>query len=377
MRILYATDQVYLQGGAEKILTQKLNYWADVLGADVCLITSEQQGRQPFFKLSDKVKHVDLGIGYPEGSLYHPRNLTRFRTHLTRFRKEVKSFAPDAVFVISQRLFHQISPFAVGDVPVFYEYHTSYYGFELGYKRLSAAGKLKKKFVDAITRLAENKYTGIVFLNQEEYDHYSRSNGLIIPNFFDPAVDPISVPKKKQVISLGRFSYQKGYDLLLESWSRLADAFPDWSLEIYGNGENAQQLQDQIKRLGLTNARVNPATTEVPQKLAESAFYVMSSRFETFPMVLLEALWAGIPVVAFDCPTGPRSMLIENQDGLLASPEDVDGLAEQMKRLMQDAALTEKMGKAGHENVRRFNPKEVMGQWLALVEKHRKHRAAR
>jgi glycosyltransferase involved in cell wall biosynthesis len=374
MRILYATDQVYLQGGAEKILTQKLNYWADVFGADVCLITSEQQGKPPFFKLSDKVKHIDLGIGYPAGTLYHPRNFGRFKAHFNRFRQEVKSFAPDAVFVISQRLFQQISPFAVGNVPVFYEYHTSHYGFAMGYKNAPSHVKLKKSVSKPLRLFVENRYTGVVFLNQTEFDYYKRRNGLIIPNFFDPSPQPDEAEKKKTVIALGRLSDHKGYDLLLESWATLEPDFPDWTLDIYGEGENRAALEAQVESLGLKSANINKATDKVPQKLAESAFYVLSSRVDNFPMVLLEALWAGIPVVSFDCPSGPRNILTENEDAFLVPPQNTTELARKMKLLMLDETLRLKMGEAGRRNVTRFSPEKVMGQWKALVEKYSKKR---
>lgn len=367
MKVLYLTEQIYLHGGAEKILIQKLNYWADVLGHQATVVTTEQKGRKPFYPLSDKVRHVDFEIDYPDGALFHPRNFSRFKEQYGKLKALIGTFQPDAVFVLTQRLFRIITPFAAKGCATFYEYHTSYYGFQLGYENSSDKGKLKMRLFNKLFRWAEDRYTGVVFLNKAEFEHFKRPNGLMVPNFFDPSAQTPDVPKKQQILSLGRLSYQKGYDLLLESWAHLEKDFPSWTLQIYGNGENHDALQAQRERLGLQHAFVNDAIDDVPQKLAESAFYVMSSRFETFPMVLLEALSASVPVVSFDCPTGPSSMLIEGSDALLAAPQDVKDLAQKMRVLMQDQAKCLEMGRKGKQNVKRFSPEQVMRQWQELV----------
>ncbi len=373
MRILYITDQIYLHGGAEKILIQKLNYWADVLGADVLLLTTSQEGRPPFFALSPKVTHKNLSVkGRTLSSYLNPSATLEFPTDFKKVKSAITSFNPDAVFLISLGFIRYILPWAARGYATFNEYHTSYYGFRLGYQNAPLAVKIKKLLAAPLRRWVEDKYTGIVFLNQAEYDHYKRKNGLIIPNFFDPSAQHPLVERKKQVISLGRLSYQKGYDLLLKAWSILEAEFPDWNLAVYGHGENREALEKQMSELGLRNARINPATDEVPQKLAESSIYVMSSRFETFPMVLLEALSAGVPVVSFDCISGPRSILTQG-DSLLAPPDDVEALADQLKRLMGNDLLRQELGKNARQNVARFSPATVMAMWVALGNKFKKN----
>lgn len=377
MRILYITDQIYLPGGAEKILIQKLNYWADVLGADVLLLTTSQDGRPPFFALSPKVAHKNLSVkGTTLSSYLNPSRTLDFFSDVKKVKSAIRAFNPDAVFLISLGFIRYILPWAAKGYATFNEYHTSYYGFRLGYQNAPWTVKMKKLLAAPLRRWVENRYTGIVFLNQTEYDHYDRKNGLIIPNFFDPSAQHPLVDRKKQVISLGRLSYQKGYDLLLKAWALLEADFPDWNLAVFGHGENREELEKQIGELGLLNARINPATDEVPQKLAESSIYVMSSRFETFPMVLLEALSAGVPVVSFDCISGPRSILTQT-DSLLAPPGDVNALADQLRRLMGNDLLRLELGANGQENVRRFSPAKVMAMWVELVNKFKKKPTAK
>ncbi len=366
MKILYVTDQVYLHGGAEKILIQKLNYWADVLGHETILVTTNQKGQKPFTAISGKVRMHDLQIPYTEGTFYSRANLELLPKHFRSLKKIIAEIAPDAVFVLSQTLPRFITPFAAGNVPTFYELHTSYYGFELGRRNLKGFGLMKSKLISAIGRFAESKYTRIVYLNQWEFDHYKRSNAVIIPNFFDP-VPEMDLPREKRVISLGRLSFQKGYDLLIEAWKLADDRLEGWSCDIYGNGDDAEKLRARIAQHHFRNLiTVHAAIDDINTALATSSVYAMSSRFETFPMVLLEAMSHKLPIVAFDCPTGPRSIMSEN-DGIIVQPGDVSGFADALVTLCRESGLREKMGQNGFENVKRFSPASVMAMWEKLV----------
>ncbi|HEX9980734.1 MAG TPA: glycosyltransferase family 4 protein [Flavobacterium sp.] len=371
MKILYITDQIYLHGGAEKILIQKLNYWADDFGYDVRLVTTQQKGLKPFFALSPKVELVDLEIEYTEGvSFYSPANFSRFPEHFRKLKNAINGFAPDAIFVISQTFSRFIAPAAAGKYPVYYEYHTSYYGFELGRRNASLAGRIKAAVLERIIRRVESAYTAVIYLNQWEFDHYKRKNSVVIPNFFDRIPDN-SRPRKKRIITLGRLSFQKGYDLLIKAWA-VADKDADgWQLDIYGNGHDRDALLQKIEAANFKNPlRLHAAIDNVNEMLSESEIYIMSSRFETFPMVLLEAMSNRLPVVAFDCPTGPRSMVTDGEDGILVAPEDINALAEKMVYLMHNDALRRNMGEKAFLNIQRFNPEVVMTQWDELVKQH-------
>ena len=372
MKLLYVTDQVYLHGGAEKILIQKLNYWADVYGYDVTLLTSVQKGKAPFFPLSSKVKMHDLKMGYPDGTLYHPKNFYLFRKQFKRLESFIDAYKPDAVFVLSQSLFHIITPFAAKTIPTYYEYHTSWYGFKLGFDRLSGIKKIKAKVIRRIADYAESRYTKIVYLNQAEFDHFKLKNAVIIPNFFDVLEQRQPRNPKKIAISLGRLSFQKGYDLLIEAWKQVDTQIDGWQMHVYGNGE----LREKLVRDAAAHKFKNPlhffeAIDNINEKLSQASLYVMSSRFETFPMVLLEALSNQVPVVSFDCPTGPRSILTENEDGLIVPPLDVKALADAIVAIAGDEQKRLSMGAAGLKNVSRFSPESVMQQWDSLIRSNK------
>ncbi len=371
MKILYVTDQVYLHGGAEKILIQKLNYWADVLGHQTMLVTTNQEGLKPFTPVSGKVVLHDLAIPYREGTFYSKDNLKLLSRHFKALKQAIANFAPDAVFVLSQTLPRFITPVAAGGVPTFYELHTSYYGFEMGRRNLSGLKKIKSQIISRLGEWAESRYTKVVYLNQWEFDHYKRPNSVIIPNFFDP-VPQMDLPRRNRVISLGRLSFQKGYDLLIEAWKRADKKLEGWSCDIFGNGDDAAKLREQIAAHDFRNPiAVHDAIDDINTALATSSVYAMSSRFETFPMVLLEAMSHKLPIVAFDCPTGPRSIM-SKPDGIIVPPGDIDAFAEALVTLCRDARLRVDMGRRGYENVKRFSPASVMAMWEKLVIDNKK-----
>lgn len=369
MRLLYVTDQLYLFGGAEKILTQKLNYWADVFGYEVMVVTSCQQGKKPFFKLSEKVKHVDLEIGYPDGSLYHPKNFKRFVTHYRKLKQLVSGFNPDVVFVVSQRLPHIITPFAAKGYKCYFEYHTSWQGFRNNYEKLSLPHKLKTGIISLARSFAESRYAKIVYLNPTELELFKTKNGIVIPNFCDEAKPQAASARKKNVITLGRLSHEKRYDLLLDAWSKLDPNIEGWELYIYGEGVEREKLERLLQEKQWRNPVYLPGeTSSVGEKLNESALYVLSSEVETFPMALLEALSHGLPIVSFDCPSGPRSIITENEDGLLVEPKNSQALANALLTLMNDAERRSEMGENAKHNVQRFSAKKIMKRWDELIK---------
>lgn len=369
MRLLYLTDQVYLHGGAEKILIQKLNYWAEVYNYEVMLVTSEQKGKPPFFSLSPKVARFDMDMDYPPGSLYHPRNAARFKKHYSKLKQIVSGYAPDAVFVISQTFSRIITPFAAKGFPTYFEYHTSWDGFRMGYEKLSSLHKLKENLIRAIARFAESRYTKIVYLNPTEFDRFNRKNAVVIPNFYDDTQPEIQEQRQNTVITLGRLSFEKQYNLLIESWGKLDGAVEGWELHIYGNGIEKERLEAQLEGTAFKNpVRLLPAVDNVNEKLSRASIYVLSSRVETFPMALLEALSNGLPVVSFDCPTGPRHIITEHEDGLLVEAQNTSALADGLLELMKDPQRRSQMGRAALDNVRRFSPAAVMKKWDELIK---------
>jgi len=188
-----------------------------------------------------------------------------------------------------------------------------------------------------------------------------------IPNAVGPVRQPPAQREEGLVVAAGRLVGQKGFDLLIPAFRQVVDRYPDWRLRIYGTGPKKDRLRELLKehKLG-DNVTLMGRTERLDEELAKASFYVLSSRFEGLPMVMIEAMAQALPVVAFDCPTGPADVLTSGVDGLLVPPKDVDALAAAMVRLIEDRELRERIGAAAIVTARDYTPEVVMPLWENL-----------
>ncbi|MEW9548989.1 glycosyltransferase family 4 protein [Nonomuraea sp. NPDC050783] len=169
------------------------------------------------------------------------------------------------------------------------------------------------------------------------------------------------------VVAAGRLVPQKGFDLLIEAFAQVVTEHPEWRLRVFGTGPRRGQLTGLVERLGLGGHVSLPGRTDrLERELADASVYALSSRFEGLPMVMIEAMAHALPVVAFDCPTGPGDVLTDGVDGLLVPPRDVDALAAGLGRLIADRRLRQRMGRAAARTARAYAPELVMPLWEDL-----------
>jgi glycosyltransferase involved in cell wall biosynthesis len=213
--------------------------------------------------------------------------------------------------------------------------------------------------LDAVTVLTEH--------DLETYRNALRSDAVRlerIPNGIPPTRVPPAALEAKVAIAAGRLSSQKGFDLLIEAFGLVAARHPDWQLRIFGVGTERAKLAAQIEKLGLAGrVQLKGTTRQMDEQLAAASVYVLSSRFEGLPMVLLEAITVGLPAVAFDCPTGPAEIIEHGRNGLLVPPEDVAALAAGICKLIENPDERRAMGAAARESSSRYSMPVVRDIW--------------
>ncbi len=188
-----------------------------------------------------------------------------------------------------------------------------------------------------------------------------------IPNGIPPWPHPPAALDAKVLVAAGRLGRQKGFDLLLDAYATVLTRHPDWRLDIYGTGDWQQRLEDRIGALGLAGkASLRGASRELDRVFSEASVYVLSSRAEGLPMVLLEAMTAGLPPVSFDCPTGPAEVIDHEANGLLVPPEDAAALAAGICALIDDPDRRRAIGAAARASSAAFSMPVVRASWEQL-----------
>lgn len=171
----------------------------------------------------------------------------------------------------------------------------------------------------------------------------------------------------KIVVAAGRMVAQKGFSRLIEAYAPVARSHPDWQLHIYGKGEERRMLRQLIDQLGIeAQVLLKGRSDEFEQVLANASIYAMSSRFEGFPMVLIEAMSKGVPLVSFDCPRGPGETIVDGENGRLVPEGDVPALSGALRQLIEDDELRARMGAAGLEHARQYDIAVIVARWESL-----------
>ena len=373
MKIIYCMASVYNPGGMERVLLNKLRYLSGREGYELMLVTTDQQGRPPFYAFPPEVKMVDLEINYTDDlALPALRRIPAFlkRRRLHKKRLEALLMAQKAHVVVS--LYPSESSFIPsirdGSKKVL-ELHFNKF-FRLQYGRSGLLG-----FIDRFRTWQDERivrrFDRFVVLTREDAGYWgSLPNLQVIPNAALPMPETAWNPDSRRVIAVGRLDYQKGFDRLVDAWALLpGDLKTSWHLDIFGQGEWEVMLQERIRKRGVEDsARLNPPTKEIFREYAASAFLVMSSHYEGFPMVLLEAMACGLPGVCFTFPCGPRDIIENEENGLLVPERDIPALAKAMERLMRDPALRQRLSARAREIIETYSEQNVMQQWIQCFQ---------
>lgn len=213
----------------------------------------------------------------------------------------------------------------------------------------------------------------VITLTREDAKNYNfiADKVLVITNSNPlPIRESVENLDSKIIVSIGRLTYQKGYDLLIEAWSIIDKKHPDWSLHIYGKGEDRDKLETLIADKNLNNIILKGLTSNVQAVYDNAAFYVMSSRYEGLPVVLIEAQSRGLPIISFACPSGPAEIISDNIDGYLVENGNVAMLAERINSLIENEPLRREFSNKALVSAERFEPEKIIKQWVDLIKKN-------
>ncbi len=360
-KLLYITNQICGSGGLERVLSIKASYLAEKLNYEVHIITLNQGNKSLFYDFSDQLIYHDITA---KGN-----KLNYFLSYKKGLKKVVTIVKPDVILVCDDGLKGFFVPWFLNKpCPMVYERHVSK-NIEVKSDNSSLVKKIKLASIFALMNFGAKRYNKFIVLTKGNLKEWPLNNVQVISNPLSFYPIDCSNLQNKKVIAVGKHCRQKGFDRLLQSWSKITRKFPDWKLEIYGTIEENEGLLNLAHSLRINNTvSFFPPEKNIGDKYQEASIYAMSSRYEGFGMVLTEAMAYGVPCVSFDCPYGPSDIINDGVDGFLVPNGNIDKFSEKIGELMQNNELRTHMGSQARKNVMRFAPETIVPQWDLLFK---------
>lgn len=369
MKIIYCLAGTFNSGGMERIVAEKAN-WLARNGYDIVIVTTEQKGRKDFFPLEKNVTRIDLDILYSETNDFSPlkkiiARSRRIKMHRKRLTELLLKEAADIVISTFGNEIGFLSRIKDGSKKIAEIHFARWFRLQLNRKGI---WRLIDKYLTWKDVNIVNTYDRFVCLTQEDkLNWHNVSNLVVIPNFIKSKSVPPAILDFKSMIAVGRLSYQKGYDRLIDAWKIVHDKYPEWKLNIFGNGELECEIADQILKNGLQESiYIFPPTHDIISEYLRNSALVSSSRYEGLPMVFLEAMNCGLPIISFTCQCGPKDIIIDKYNGILVNDSDIRGLADAIMLVISSKHERKVMGQNAYFKAQEYSQEIVMAQWVEL-----------
>lgn len=367
MTILYLFRSIAVWGGIERILVDKMNYLSKVDGMNVYLLTTDQGQHSIPYQMENSVNREDLGINF-----YYKYRHGLFKRLWVGYQKivqyeqllrsRIQMIKPDIIVCTTSDPIRSIIK-VKGTIPLVVEshsicVHTINHG-KVWYLRTIH----RYQYLKAISRADV-----VVTLTDGDAADWRKYHPfvVVIPNFIHKDSAKQALLVSKHVIFVGRFDYQKRVQDALLVWEKVSQRFPDWILDIYGEGEMKGEIERKVA--SMENVILHQPTDKIYDCYRSCSVLILTSLFEPFGLVMPEAMSCGLPVVAYDCPYGPASIITDGHNGFLVPNRDIDVFVEKVCSLMDDSDLRHQMGCAARKCSMKYLPEYIIPQWLSLFQ---------
>ena len=377
---MYCIPHLYNSGGMERVLTQKVNWLAAHTDYTITIVTTEPTPTgtpKCYFPLSEKVQVVELNIDF--NADYTKPLLPKYCAHMRHMRAYKRALTE---YIVQHGIELCIS---LGGKEIAFLRHLPcrtiaemHFAMdqrrqliEANHKSLfwSLVGEVRtRQLVQAVKPL--ERLVVLTDADKAAWEKAGCTNVTVIPNpcAINSRKSKVESRKTKTVLAVGRLHEQKGFDLLLQAWEPIEKTYSDWSLRIVGEGPKRAELEAQIESQGLKRVVLAGATNNVLDEYEAASIFVLSSRYEGLPLALIEAMWSGLPCIAFDCPQGPAELLAENR-GWLVPDGDIAELTAQIAYALSHPEEALKCAQKAQTFAQTtYSEAAIMPQWVQLIE---------
>lgn len=375
-KIAYCIPGLYYPSGMERVLTLKANYLAAKADKyEVYIILTEGHDKPLYYALLPEIHVIQLDINFDDLYTASPiRKITGYFQKQKQYKRRLdaclKEIKPDITISLLRREINFINLIQDGSIKLG-EIHFSKANYR-DFRNNRLPGFIQKAiakyWMNQLIRELK-KLRRFIVLSEEDKEKWTElDNVSVIYNPLSFYPETTSDCSSKKVIAVGRYVPQKGFDLLIDCWKIVATRHPDWTLSIYGDG-GREELQARIDAYGLQGkCMLEHSVNNISEKYLESSIFVLSSRYEGFGMVIIEAMACGLPPVSFTCPCGPKDIINDGSDGLLVENGNIQQLADKICYLIEHEDERKRMGQTARENVNRFSMENIGRQWEELFD---------
>ena len=368
MRILYVFRSLAYWGGIERILVDKMNNLVSMYSYEVYMLTTDQGCHPVPYQLDQRVHLEDLNIRFHQQYRYHGfKRIIRFGKLLYLYKKRLSEHLvkinPD-IIVCTTSNYWDVNVLASikGKIPLIVECHSIF-------KRTMGQIGLKGILFDYLYKKGLSHAQTIVTLTEKDAYDWRQIHKCVkvIPNMVHLNEGKVSSLQNKHVIWVGRFDYQKRPLDAIKIWQMVYLKHPDWHLDIYGDGEQKYEIENIAQKLGV-NIHVHQPTALIFDCYRDSSILLSTSLFEPFGLVLVEAMSCGLPIVTYDSPYGPSSLITDGIEGFLVEMSHSEIMARKICQLIDDKPLRQKMGISAIKTSSKYSSEFIMPMWKRLFE---------
>ncbi len=351
MNIIFLVHDIHFGGGGERVTINLANYFEEK-GYDVKIVSLSQQKTSNIYSINKRIEIEYLNINFNIGSNAIKKILSIIKTNIYFSKHKSESIVlgignyPSLLLCLLPK---RMNIKTVGCQ------HLAYSGI--------------KGIWAILRRSLFNRLDRVVSLTIHDLSKYQQINkdSICIPNSISIFPNQPAALTNKRILFIGRMVYEKGYDILIEVLKKVSDRHPDWDFRIIGDGPLKNSIVEKIELSGLKEKiSLIPSTKFVIEEYLNASIFLMTSRTEGLPMVLLEAQVCGLPIVSFDCETGPSDIVVDNANGFLIDCYDIEIMVQKISLLCCDHELRLKFGKDAVENVKKFRPEIINSKWDGL-----------
>ncbi|MBR4326502.1 MAG: glycosyltransferase [Bacteroidales bacterium] len=351
----------------ERIVIDKINYLVQCNGYYVDLAYYGTSDDTPFFHINNDVNlHAINGVKTDNSMI--SKILSIFYL-LKAIRILINDVKPDVIINANAILVSWILPFIRKRIPKIVELHFSFEGMKIINKEQYGKNFLKKWINHLLRKWIYPLYDKCVLLTKEDLNDWHFKNAIVIPNFTN--IKPTkfnTTDKRKTIINVGRLTYQKNQQILIDAWSIVSPKAPDWNLEIWGNGELYDSLKTQISSLGLNDkVKLMGVSNQIEDIYSYASFFVLSSRYEGQPLVMIEALQSSLPCVCF-AVNGVRGTIINGENGYIIEDMTAKALANGILNMIKNENKLPSMAINAKKSAEVFEKELIMKHWIELFE---------